>query len=103
MRQPRWILLDATIDRCRRRVRKADRFLISVGMMDADHGCGRNTGSIPAGVENVETGIGNIVQFNQGRVWVTSGHAKGRTALVLRERTAAVLAAHRRLVIPIND
>ena len=62
----------------------------------------RCAGAIPSGVKEIESRVGHLIQFDQGKIDVRLRSAKSRAALILRERTTAVLAAGGRLEIPID-
>src|ERR1043166_2842084 len=72
-------------------------------MMNTYCARGRDTRAVPAGVIHVETGLRNVVQFDQSKIDVRLGGAERGAALVLAEGTAAELTANRGLVIPIDD
>src|SRR2546421_4237223 len=84
-------------------VGKTDCFLVTSGMVNANRTGWRRAGPVPPRIVNVETGIGHIVQLDQGEIDTGLRRAEGRAALIFGERSAAVLTAGRRFIVPVND
>ena len=94
---------NATIDRGRWSSAEAYGLLVAVGMMNAHRAVWGRARAVPPRIVNLEARVGHVLQFDEGKIDVRLDGAKESAALVLRERTAAKLAARGRLIVPIDD